>query len=83
MYVGSIDWFLFTVNDLSNCIVTIFDCESGMVVWYSDNYDECDVAYEVSISGFGDYEMESCDIWTNKDDNKVHIEINISIEEDE
>ena len=82
MYVGSVDWFLSTVNDLSECIVTIFDCESGMTVWYAENYDDCDIALEVNASGFGLYEMESCDIWVGGD-GKVHLEINISIEEDE
>ena len=83
MFVGSVDWPLSMANDLSGCIITIFDCESGMTVWYSKNYDECDVAFEVENTGFGSYDVESYDIWVDKEDNKVHMEINISIEEDE
>ena len=81
MFVGSVYWFLNTVNDLSNCIVTIFDCESGMTVWYSENYDDCDIPFEVDFAGYGDYEIASIDIWNQ--DGKTHMEINISIEEDE
>ena len=81
MFVGSVDWLLSMANDLSGCRVTIFDCESETVVFDSDNYDEYDIASEVYDSGFGGYEIESYDIWVG--DGKVHLEINISIEEDD
>ena len=81
--VGSVYWFLSTATDLSGCRVTIFDCESEEVVWDSDNCDGYDFAIEVDYAGYGDYEIESYDIWTGEKDNKVHLEINISIEEDE
>lgn len=81
MFVGSVYWFLSMATDLSECRVTIFDCESETVVWDSNNHDDGDVAIEVDFAGFGDYEIGSYDVWT--EDGKTHLEINISIEEDE
>ena len=80
MFVGSVYWFLSMATDLSGCRVTIFDCESETVVWDSNSCDG-DVAVEADFAGFGDYEIESYDVWA--EDGKVHIEINISVEEDE
>ena len=81
MYVGSVYWFLSMATDLCECRVTIWDCESEKVVWDSNNHEDDDIAREVDFAGFGDYELESYDIWN--DNGKVHLEINISIEEDE
>lgn len=81
MYVGSVYWFLSMATDLSGCMVTIFDCESEAVVFDSNNCDGYDIAVEVDDAGFGDYEIESYDLWHS--DDGVHLEINISIEEDE
>lgn len=81
MFVGSVYWFLSMANDLFGCRVTIWDCESEEVVFDSNNCDDYDIAMEVDSAGLGDYEIASYDIWVNED-NKVHLEINISIEED-
>ena len=81
MFVGSVYWFLSMATDLSNCRVTIWDCESEEVVFDSEKCDCYDIALEVDEAGFGDYEIDSYDIWA--DDGKVHLEINISIEEDD
>lgn len=81
MYVGSVYWFLSMATDLSGCRVTIFDCESEEVVFDSDNCDSYDIAVEVDFAGFGEYDIQSYDIWT--ENGKTHLEINISIEEDE
>ena len=81
MFVGSVYWFLSMATDLSGCRVTIWDCESETVVFDSENYDCYDIAMEVDAAGFGDYEIDSYDIWFG--DDKVYLEINISIEEDE
>ena len=82
MYVGSVYWFLSMATDLSGCRVTIWDCESETVVFDSEECDDCyDIALEVDDAGFGGYDIESYDIWVG--DEKVHLEINISIEEDE
>lgn len=78
MFVGSVYWFLSQATDLYDCRITIFDCNSEGVVWDSDNYDDYDIASEVECRGFGDYDVESYDIWV--EDGKAHIEINISIE---
>ena len=83
MFVGSVYWFLSMATDLSGCRVTIWDCESETVVWDSANSEGYDIAIEVDDAGFGDYEIESYDIWIGEKDNRVHLEINISIEEDE
>lgn len=93
MYVGSVYWFLSMATDLNEThIVTIFDCESGTVVWNSDdhwvfddddnsNYQACDILLEVGYSKFGDYEIDSYDLY--EENGRIHLEINISIEEDE
>ena len=81
MFVGSVYWFLSNANDLSGCRVTIWDCESEEVVFDSNNCDGWDIAMEVDSAGLGDYEIDSYDIWVNGE-GKVHLEINISIEED-
>ena len=81
MYVGSVYWFLSMATDLCDCRVTIWDCESEKVVWDSKNSDEWNVAQEVDDAGFGDYEIDSYDIWI--EDGKTCLEINISIEEDD
>lgn len=80
--VGSVYWLLSMATDLSGCRVTIFDCESEEVVWDSNNCDGYDLALEVDYAGYGDYEIESYDIWVDTY-GKVHLEINISIEEDD
>ena len=81
MFVGSVYWFLSNANDLSGCRVTIWDCESEEVVFDSNNCDGWDITMEVDSAGLGDYEIGSYDIWVNGE-GKVHLEINISIEED-
>lgn len=82
MFVGSVYWFLSMATDLSGCKVTIFDCESEDVVWDSDSCDGYDIAVEVDYAEYGDYEIESYDLWVDTY-GKAHLEINISIEEDE
>lgn len=81
MYVGSVYWFLSMATDLSGCRVTIFDCESEEVVFDSDNCDSYDIAVEVDFAGFGEYDIQSYDLY--EDHGRIHLEINISIEEDE
>ena len=82
MYVGSVYWFLSMATNFCDCRVTIFDCESEDVVWDSNDIDDEDlIAFEVDAAGFGDYEIESYDIFV--DNGKVHLEINISVEEDD
>lgn len=80
MFVGSVYWFLSMANDLFDCRVTIFDCTSEVVVWDSGDY--CDnIPSEVDYADLGDYEICSYDIWT--ENGKVHIEINIEMDEED
>ena len=83
MFVGSVGWFLSMATDLWGCRVTIFDCTKEMVVWDSNDYDGLDIAQEIDFQGFGDYDLCSYDIWTGDTDNKIHIEINIDMGEEE
>jgi hypothetical protein len=82
MFVGSVYWFLSMATDLSGCRVTIYDFQSENVVWDSEKCDGYDIAVEVDDAGYGDYEIESYDLWVDTY-GKAHLEINISIEEDE
>lgn len=79
MFVGNVDWFLSMATDLSGCRVTIFDCESENVVWDSNDCDSYDIAIEVDYAGYGNYEVESYDLYVDTYD-KANLEINISIE---
>lgn len=83
MFVGSVSWFLNMATGLYDCRVSIFDCTKEMVVWDSNDYDGYDIAQEVDFQGFGEYDICSYDIWVGQDDNKVHIEINIDMEEED
>lgn len=82
MFVGSVYWLVNLATDLSCCRVTIYDLTSETVVWDSKNCDDWGIAMEIDYSGFGDYEVESYDIWTGSADNSVHMEINIAIDEE-
>lgn len=80
--VGSIYWFLSMATDLSSCIVTIYDLRTEKVVFDSRRCEDVDIAWEVDYQGFGDYELESFDIYTDSDGAPC-IEINIETEEDD
>lgn len=82
MFVGSVSWLLNMACSLNECIVTIFDCTREDVVWDSNNYDGFDIAQEVDYQGFGDYDVCSYDLWVGRD-NKIRLEINIEMEEEE
>lgn len=80
--VGSVYWFLNLATDLSACRVTIYDFRTETVVWNSNNCDAFDLAQEVDYQGFGDYEIESFDVYTDFEGTPC-IEINIETEEDD
>ena len=82
MFVGSVDWLLNMCTELVNIRVTIFDCTSEDIVWDSKNYDEFYIANEVSFQGLGDYDVLSYDLWVDED-NRVHLDINIAMDEEE
>lgn len=82
MFVGSVYWFLNLATDLSCCRVAIYDFRTETVVWSSKNYDGFDIAQEVDYHGFGNYDVESFDVYTDID-GSLCIEINIETEEDD
>ena len=82
MFVGSVDWLLNMCADLDSIRVTIFDCTSEDTVWDSKNYDEFYIANEVSFQGLGNYDVLSYDLWVDED-NRVHLEINIAMDEED
>lgn len=71
--------FLNLAVDLSGAVVTIFDCETGNVVYDSSNskdgfdIDEC--------SSYHGYEVWSYDLSSDRD-GVVCLEVNISVEND-
>ena len=67
--------FLNLANDLSGVNVSIFDLDSGKVVFDSSKSDEGFVLYDAGA--FHDYEVESYDLFKDKDGN-VCLELNIS-----
>ena len=73
---------LMYATDLSECKVSIWDFTTEKVVWDSEEYDGFDVAWEVDYQGFGYYEVQSYDIYLNKEE-KVCFEINIESEEED
>lgn len=82
MFVGSVYWLVnLECNDLCNCHVTIFDCNSETVVWDSKDHDDYNVAQEVSYSDFADYEVLSFDLYLDKN-NKICLELNIEIDDE-
>lgn len=80
MFVGSVYWLVgLECNNLSECRVKIFNCNSGKIVWDSNDHDNYNVAQEVQYSDYGDYEVLSFDLYL--DENKVIcLEINIEVD---
>lgn len=76
--------FIETVNEGSDVIYTLFDCNTEEVV--SVVTDESENAIELSRddllwSDYADYEIGSMDMWIDK--GRIHIEFNIEIDEEE
>lgn len=76
--------FIETVNEGSDVIYTLFDCNTEEVV--SIITDESENATEFSrddllYSNYADYEIGSMDMWIGN--GRIHIEFNIEIEEEE
>lgn len=75
--------FMETINDDSNVIYTLFDCNTEDVVFMAT--DEAENTCEFSrddllYSEYADYEIGSMDMWVDK--GRIHIEFNIEIEEE-
>lgn len=76
--------FIETVNEGSDVIYTLFDCNTEEVV--SVATDESENTIELSrddllYSDYADYEIGSMDMWI--DNGRIHIEFNIEIDEEE
>ena len=76
--------FIETVNEGSDVIYTLFDCNTEEVV--SINTDESENAIEFNrddllYSDYADYEIGSMDMWIDK--GRIHIEFNIEIDEED
>lgn len=75
--------FVETVNEGSDVVYTLFDCNSQEVMLVCT--DETDFAMELSrdellCSSYSYYEICSMDMWIDK--GRIHIEFNIEIDEE-
>ena len=78
--------FLETLNDNYNTVFTLFDCNSGDLV--SVDTDEAEGVTELNReelleSVYADYELGSMDMWIDHEQNSIHIEFNIEVEEED
>lgn len=78
--------FIEALNENNITVFTLFDCNSEDVVFMAT--DESDNTCELSrddllFSEYADYEICSIDMWFEKDKDRIHIELNIEIEEEE
>ena len=76
--------FIEAINEGSDIIYTIFDCNAEEVM--SMDTDEFEDATEFSgddllFSKYADYEIGSVDMWASK--GVIHIEFNIEVEEED
>lgn len=72
--------FLNSANDLSNVVVTIFDCDSQEVIYNGEESE--DVVSDIQYNGFDDYDIESFDIFKDRD-GRLCLELNISMGDDD
>ncbi len=76
--------FIEAINEGSDVIYTLFDCNKEEVV--SMDTDEAENTCEFNrddllYSEYADYEIGSTDVWIDK--GRIHIEFNIEIDEEE
>jgi hypothetical protein len=77
--------FLETVNDNYDMVFTLFDCNSGELMFVAT--EEAESALDLSrddllCSDYADYEICSMDMWVS-DAHQIHIEFNIEVEKEE
>ena len=73
--------YLSLINQVDDMNISIFDCNTEDAVFTSKRDErEYDALFSVSDSGYDIYEVESVDIFTDKD-GIICIELNIDIEE--
>ena len=76
--------FLETVNEGSDVVCTLFDCNTEEVTMIPT--EESEFATELSrkdllCSRYADYEIGSMDMWIDK--GRIHVEFNIEIDEED
>lgn len=76
--------FIESINEGSDVIYTIFDCNSEEVVSIVTDDGESETEFsrdDLLFSDYADYEVGSVDMWANK--GVIHVEFNIEVEEEE
>ena len=76
--------FIEAVNEGSDVIYTLFDCNKEDVVFMATDEAENTCEFnrdDLLYSEYADYEIGSTDMWIDK--GRIHIEFNIEIEEEE
>ena len=76
--------FIEAINEGSDVIYTIFNCNSEEVVSIVTDDGENETEFnrdDLLYSEYADYEIGSVDMWANK--GVIHIEFNIEIDEEE
>ena len=76
--------FIEAINEGSDVIYTIFDCNTEDVVFITTDENEIETEFnrdDLLYSKYADYEVGSTDVWIDK--GRIHIEFNIEIDEEE
>ena len=76
--------FIEAINEGSDVVYTIFDCNSEEVVSIVTDDGENTTEFnrdDLIFSDYADYEVGSVDMWASK--GVIHIEFNIEVEEEE
>ena len=76
--------FIETVNEGSDVIYTLFDCNSEEVMSMDTDEEENATEFnrdDLLYSEYADYEIGSMDMWIAN--GRIHIEFNIEVEEEE
>ena len=75
--------FIETVNEGSDVIYTLFDCNREDLVPIITDDDESETEFnrdDLLYSEYADYEIGSVDMWITN--GRIHVEFNIEVEEE-
>ena len=75
--------FIETVNEGSDVIYTLFDCNTEDVIFMATDEAENTCEFnrdDLLYSEYADYEIGSMDMWIDK--GRIHIEFNVEVEEE-
>ena len=76
--------FIEAINEGSDVIYTLFDCNKEDIVFMATDEAENTCEFnrdDLLYSEYADYEIGSTDVWIDK--GRIHIEFNIEIDEEE